>query len=408
MFKRFVCCFFFSVFLLSFPVLAYESTETLFGVTFRLQHYGIGTSDTVVAINSHAITDEQSQSVATGLYNVAKGVTKAIDAASISQADITHILNSLDRIESYLSRLDTSFDGVEGRLENIYAELNTYHRPLLSSILDTLGGLNSNFLNRFGDVFKIRTAQRQVVFNRSFVDWLYYFEADLWDMLSPSGNFVFLDSSGSVSSASRGFSFLGMIVQSFLGLSKQLVGVDSSALFSFLVPGQDGGLEVQTQEVNNLLDALVLLGTSFQNPLAKLQYVLASDDDIALKDANKPNEDSFKDNFTGDGDAAVKPSDIGELAGVSSSVKDTFAGAGSPSDIFSVLNDSGSFGFFSKEVADILEPPVPAVVSDEPFDRDALIASDPEFWEQFDIDDEGFCTPKFSLFDAESYLEGLE
>ncbi|MDE6454607.1 MAG: hypothetical protein K2L38_01555, partial [Dysosmobacter sp.] len=388
MLRRFIC-FLLVVCLLSVPVLAYDYSDTVFGVTFYLHSEGIGTTsrDTVYRINSRAITDEQSQYVASGLYYVAVGAEKAIDAASISQTDINQILNYLNRIEFYLTRLDTSFDGVEGRLENIYAELNKYHRPLLSSILDTLGGLNSNFLNRFGDVFKIRFANRQVFLNNSFADWLYYFEADLWDMLSPSGNFGFLDSSGSVSSAPKGSSFLGMIVQSLLGLSKQLVGADSSALFSFLAPGEDGGLEVQTQEVNNLLDALALLGTSLQNPLAKLQYVLASDDDIELKDSQKENENQFKDNFTGDGDAAVKPSDIGELAGVSSSVKDTFAGAGSPADIFSVLNDSGSFGFFSQEVADILEPSVPAAFSDDPpFDVDALMEEDPEFWGQFDID----------------------
>lgn len=395
LFKRFVCCFFFSVFLLSFPVLAYDYSDTVFGVTFYLHSEGIGTTsrDTVYRINSRAITDEQSQYVASGLYYVAAGAEKAIDAASISQSDITHILNSLDRMESYLSRIDVATDGLEGRLQNIYAELNTYHRPLLTSINTSLSALNSGL---FSSAW-------------SFA-WFYpVFNSDGSISMSTSG----VSSTGLLSLISTGFTYLLSTVSRvpFVlqpAISRLLVGEDGSAVFSFLSPGQDGGLEASEQEVNNLLDALALLGTSLQNPLAKLQYVLADDDDIALKDANKPNEDAFKDNFTGDGDSAVKPSDIGELAGVSSSVKDTFAGAGSPADIFSVLNDSGSFGFFSQEVADILEPPVPAAVSDEPFDVDALMEEDSEFWGQFDIDDEGFCTPKFSLFDAESYLEGLE
>lgn len=412
MFRR-VVCFLLVVCLLSVSVFAEEAAvpfavvnyTDLFGL-----RWGYHSDGTVTSIGKFNFDDPADQKVAGAIFALAQQV----DARSISQTDINSILNYLNRIEFYLTRLDTSFDGVEGRLENIYAELNTYHRPLLVSIstyLDSLNALLSSFNSAFGSSFRLllRNSSGSTVHTfSSYSEWLYYFAASLFDFLSSTGGGWFLSFDGSVGEFPAGYSLFDVLRAGLLGLSRNLIGEDQSGVFSFLSPGHDGGLEASEQEVNNLLDALALLGTSLQNPLAKLQYVLASDDDIALKDANKPNEDAFKDNFTGDGDAAVKPSDIGELAGVSSSVKDTFAGAGSPSDIFSVLNDSGSFGFFSKEVADILEPSVPAAVSDEPFDRDALIASDPEFWEQFDIDDEGFCTPKFSLFDAESYLEGLE
>lgn len=415
---RIVACIFALLFVLSSPVFAEGTAEpdvsleveasesgimpasiggtNLYGLTWTVLENGL-----VTKVGAWNMTSLENQQLAGALYHVAS----QIQQTSISDVDFMSLYHI---VEFYLSRIDASTDEVEGKLQNLYTELNQYHRPLLSSMSSYLSTMSSYLSNSIGTKFRLFSFGNAYQFS-SLSEWLYYSNAELMAAISPDGGGDYLLGTGEVGVFHRGFSLAKFVANGFLGLSRNLIGADQSAAFSLLSPSEDGGMEASDQEVTNLLDALALLGTSLQNPLAKLQYVLADDDDIAMKQANKENENQFKENFTGDGEAAVKPSDIGELAGVSSSVKDTFGGAGSPADIFSVLNDSGSYLFFSQEVADELEPPVPSTYSDAPpFDVDALMEDDPEFWGQFDIDEEGFCTPKSSVFDVTSYLEGLK
>lgn len=70
------------------------------------------------------------------------------------------------------------------------------------------------------------------------------------------------------------------------------------------------------------------------------------------------------------------------------------------------------WAFFTQEVADILEPPEQEIysysISDESsVDVDALISENPEFWGQFNIDENGFCTPRNSLFNIFSHKDRL-
>lgn len=186
-----------------------------------------------------------------------------------------------------------------------------------------------------------------------------------------------------------------------VGLSYNLAGSDKSTTFSLLVPneGEDGGMREDEKRVDNLLDALGLLGTSLQNPLAKLAYVWADDDDIRIADKNQPVKDAIEDNFVGDGPGAVKPSDIGDLASFGSDLKDAFSGAGSPSDIFSLFGDSHVSWFFSQEVADDLDQVnAPALAfDDDPIER---------YLSGVDVDEDGFVHPKSSPFWDVSLYQG--
>ena len=183
-----------------------------------------------------------------------------------------------------------------------------------------------------------------------------------------------------------------------VGLSYNLAGSDKSTTFSLLVPneGEDGGMREDEKRVDNLLDALGLLGTSLQNPLAKLQYVLADDDDISLKDKTKPNQDAVEDNFTGDGPGAVKPGQIGDIGDISSSAGDAFGGAGSAGDAFIAITDSNSYSFFSQAVSDALDT-VGSVSA----------RSDEDFMEGFELGDDGFYHVKdTSAWDVTAFLGG--
>lgn len=183
-----------------------------------------------------------------------------------------------------------------------------------------------------------------------------------------------------------------------LGLSYNLVGGDQSTTFSLVVPndGEEGGVKTEEKQVDNLLDALGLLGTSLQNPLAKLQYVLADDDDIRLKDKTQPNKDAIEDNFTGDGPGAVNPGQIGDIGDISSSAGDAFGGAGSAGDAFIAITDSNSYSFFSQAVSDALDT-VCAVSAQ----------SDEDFMEGFELGDDGFYHVKdTSAWDVTAFLGG--
>lgn len=211
---------------------------------------------------------------------------------------------------------------------------------------------------------------------------------------------LFLRSDGRSGTAGSSGIWLSDIVRyGFLGLSTNLAGSDQTAAINLLVPNSEGGLKTQSVSATNLLDMLGLIGTNLQNPLAKLAYVWADDDDIRIADKNQPVKDEIEEEFVGSGSAAVSVGNIKDVAGLSSGFTEAFSGDGKISDIFVVLSDGESFGFFSQEVADALDTTASAAgLSDEPFD-----ISD-EFW----VDENGIVHPKKDLLDVSEYLEGLK
>lgn len=94
---------------------------------------------------------------------------------------------------------------------------------------------------------------------------------------------------------------------------------------------------------------------NIQAPVARLSYVLASDERIAAQEAAAANEEAVVDNFidnTGDGSAS--PSDIGSISDLSSGYKSNFGSDASVSGIFNIFN-SNNMGWFSQETANQLD-----------------------------------------------------
>lgn len=155
--------------------------------------------------------------------------------------------------------------------------------------------------------------------------------------------------------------------------------------------------KIRNYEATSLFDLFHQIAW-LQNSLAKLEYVFASQEDMEFKEQEKPNMDAVKDNFFGDGEGAVNPDQIKDLAGISSGIKDSFAGAGSAGDAFTAINDSQSFWFFSQDVADALDTVNSPAVASEVED---------DFWDQFVQDEGGFYSlVDLSPWDVESYLGG--
>lgn len=208
--------------------------------------------------------------------------------------------------------------------------------------------------------------------------------------------YVWLGASGLDSSGRT--SLMDMVGEGFLGLAYDLWpdrrDPTQQVLLDFISP--DDGVSSQQYEHDNLAQLLAGGFSGLQNPLARLAYVYADQDDIDFKKAETPNLEAVKDDFFGDGQAAVKPSDIKDAAGFSSSIKDSFGGAGSAGDAFQAINDSESFWFFSQEVSDSLDTVnSPVLLSD---DSEAL-------FDQFSQDDDGFYSLiDLSPWDVSKYL----
>lgn len=102
-------------------------------------------------------------------------------------------------------------------------------------------------------------------------------------------------------------------------------------------------------------NALVRYLQKIQYPVARLGFILASDERIAAQEAAAANEEAVVDNFidsTGDGSAS--PSDIGSISDLSSGYKSNFGSDASVSGIFNIFN-SNNMGWFSQETANQLD-----------------------------------------------------
>lgn len=213
------------------------------------------------------------------------------------------------------------------------------------------------------------------------------------------GLYTYLGLDGTVVEDSPG-SVISILGEGFLGLSRSLwpdrKDPSQSVVLDFISP--DDGTSPQQYEHDNLAQLIAGGFSGLQNPLARLAFVLADPDDIELKQQEKPNMDAVKDEFFGDGQGAVNPGDIKDVAGISSSAKDAFASPVAPSDAFVALSSDDALWFFTQEVADDLDtvnqPALASDVEDDVMDR-------------FVIDEDGFASPAdLSPWDVFSFLGG--
>lgn len=102
-------------------------------------------------------------------------------------------------------------------------------------------------------------------------------------------------------------------------------------------------------------DGLYKYLNAIQAPVARLTYVLASDQRIEAQEAAEANEQAVVDNFidsTGAGSAS--PSDIGSISDLSSGYQNNFGSDASVSGIFNIFN-SNNMGWFSQETVNQLD-----------------------------------------------------
>lgn len=240
----------------------------------------------------------------------------------------------------------------------------------------------------------IGIADMFAAFSKSFTFW--YSMQRSW--LTAGNNYgPVLWSDGQLHDAPADLSLTSLSAQGFMGLAQLLAGDSGKRTIDIIHLDPDNPLSTGVMTVHtSLFSAFGDWASSGLNALTKLQFVLANDSDIKLKQDEKENQDAVEDKFFGDGEAAVKPSDITDAADLAGDVKDAFQGAGSPGDAFVSINDATNYSFFSQEVSDSLDTVgKPALQSDD------------DFMSAFQADQNGFYSlADPSFFSLEDYLRG--
>lgn len=114
-------------------------------------------------------------------------------------------------------------------------------------------------------------------------------------------------------------------------------------------------LSSDTFTPNSLSGGIYTWLSNIQTPVARLSYVLASDERIAAQEAAAANEEAVVDNFIdSSGSGSASPSDIGSISDLSSGYKSNFGSDASVSGIFNIFN-SNNMGWFSQETANQLD-----------------------------------------------------
>lgn len=99
------------------------------------------------------------------------------------------------------------------------------------------------------------------------------------------------------------------------------------------------------------------IGGNLSNHLARLDYVLASDDEIAAREAAQDNQDAFVNDFLdSNGAGSASASDIGDMSGISAGVQDILSTGVSPASAFSSMDsNSSAWDWFKNDTKNALD-----------------------------------------------------
>lgn len=417
------------------------------GGLFGVDWYYSWLSNAVTSIDGVSMQDRADgvQELATATYRTFQGVEEAI-AASAFDLSAFELFMQQDYVNSRYQGRDWTSNHQSG------TPLTSVSIPeLLASIsgntyFSGFGFVNSNMLWANGEIIKAGRAYGLSEILGNGVSGIATLMAGVGlsglkrSHLAPSGLSYF-------ETDNRKTSLVGVLSDGFLGLASLAFGDESHTIYGLSYTGDDkegvrgswsladitangfsglahliggsantahGGrygtyrwvdptdpTNVRDYEFGSLFELFGILG-DLQNSLAKLEYVYASQEDIDFKDQEKPNMDAVKDHFFGDGEGAVNPDQIKEVAGIGSDLKEAFSSPVSIADFFKMLSSSGSYNFFSQESASDMNPlssgggaAIASADDSDPFAD--LVQGEDGLWYPVEP----------SVFDLYSYLEGF-
>lgn len=382
------------------------------------QHLAFEILDLVVGIN--AVTDAleaKIDGVATAENDVysATQISKGDDSI---RTDTPNLLGLVTQNQNSLytgivpsvrnSKIDVWYTGSNGRPVNLtsnvgLADILASNSISLSSLtkffydetqssriayltFDALGGIGGTYTN-LGSELSVSSLLSLVTENQLRQDLL------LRKVLTTDNlNLPMLMFDGSTSDTGRYDSLPYITSNGFAGLAQLLAGNSGIRTIDVTYVDPSNPLaEGVTYKFHDLFSYLSSYSTEMGTLLTKLQFVLASDQDIEMTQQEQKNKDTVYDDFFGDGQGAVKPSDITSASGLTGGAKDILDGAGSADQAFTAASDSDSYLFFSQEVAnDLDQVGQPSLQHDEDI-FEGLIQDEDGFWSlgnssMFDLD----------------------
>lgn len=363
-------------------IISTYADDPLIDTLFNNRFYGSDYYRLVTRWNNYRPTTEEGQHLAYEVLDLATGIDRAISAIA------GDVVVELDKWVNTQPVTDIS----NGR--DVYG----WTVPNLLTVLgNNLSVMNSNFFNRYqpyyflpngstgtgssiGDLLALQTWNQSHISSQlnNFLHsqgWHAFYIKDgkfhqnltvgdllalisnnqavtpvtLRELLSETGSVTALIGSGQTEQVDSP-SLTWISRNGFAGLASLFGGEDRVIHMNTVDPNDPLNTNAGFVEMPSLFDFLGYYSELSLRELSKLSFVLASEDDIVLKQEEKPNEDAVKDNFFGDGSGSVSPSDISDAAGITSGMKDTFGGAGSPGDVFVVAGSQETYSFFSESV----------------------------------------------------------
>lgn len=276
----------------------------------------------------------------TAVSNIKTGVADINGYSGSISTDTSNIYTRLGTMNTSLNNLKTYTDGVETTLTNILTAIQNQSLTIPQSLLDDVDSLANN-QTKPSDLSKWLTS------GWGKFDQYYYSPSSfsetyrLWDITN-SGSYF--------------YNLLDAIVKNGNTNATALKVAMWRGNKSYL----DDDLILQTGEwTNSYNNAFVFYFQQIQYDLKKLRFVLASDDEIAARQAAATNTAAAVSNvISSSGSGSAKPADISGVADLKSSTVDSISSGVSASTVFSQTGSGGhAWDWFTQDIADELSAP---------------------------------------------------
>lgn len=285
-----------------------------------------------------------------------------------SQSQITSVVNNVSSITTTLSNIYTRLGTIQGYLYDSghsiaywVSAIDSWMQPIYSSLTSNLAanlGLEP-IISGLNDVINVSGG------GTTYYPWLRrLYELDNVNGVPTPFTIYTPSSNGNLS----GYTWVGgnnwrdSIVTSNILLNDSLVRFYSNQ-YAYLATGFNytqnavnwGNLGSSSFIPISATDGIYKWLSSIQAPVARLSYVLASDERIEAQEMAAANEQAVVDNFIdSNGDGSVPTSSFSDVSGLSSGVTSNLSTDASPAQIWDIFNsDHGSW--FSQETANQLD-----------------------------------------------------
>lgn len=254
----------------------------------------------------------------------------------------------IDGIEGYIDQIESYVDGVESSLSGILSAIQNQSFTVPQSLLDDVSSLADN---------QVLSSIWQGYF---FPDSSYNYESlDWYRIISRTHN-------SSITGSTENLNIRPWTKQivTLLNSTNQMQYWDGLRMVGYVVdttyPNRsitNPDLTTTTLNRRSLWDDIRVIGSNLSNHLARLDFVLANDADIAARQAAASTTEAAIDDFiSGSGDASVSVGDLGSLASFTKSVTSSSAAPVDPSMIIQSIDSSSPWIWFTNDVLYSLEP----------------------------------------------------